>query len=93
MRWAAGGLWAGCGAAKLLLLLYHPHYRCYHASQIKNKAYILYIQKQMKMDWDLTPEVIDFIAGSVAGAVSVAVGQPFDTVKVNETMPLQLTYL
>jgi hypothetical protein len=47
----------------------------------------------MKMDWDLTPEVIDFIAGSVAGAVSVAVGQPFDTVKVNETMPLQLTYL
>mmetsp|Transcript_11422 Transcript_11422/g.18597 ORF Transcript_11422/g.18597 Transcript_11422/m.18597 type:complete len:282 (+) Transcript_11422:74-919(+) len=31
---------------------------------------------------ELSPEVIDFVAGSIAGAVSVAVGQPFDTVKV-----------
>jgi solute carrier family 25 carnitine/acylcarnitine transporter 20/29 len=34
------------------------------------------------MGFELGPEIIDFIAGSVAGAVSVAVGQPFDTVKV-----------
>mmetsp|Transcript_3962 Transcript_3962/g.6200 ORF Transcript_3962/g.6200 Transcript_3962/m.6200 type:complete len:285 (-) Transcript_3962:170-1024(-) len=30
----------------------------------------------------LTPESIDFIAGSVAGAISIVVGQPFDTIKV-----------
>ena len=35
------------------------------------------------MGYDLSPAVVDFIAGSIAGAVSVAVGQPFDTVKVS----------
>lgn len=34
------------------------------------------------MGFQLSSEAIDFIAGSVAGAVSVAVGQPFDTIKV-----------
>jgi hypothetical protein len=37
------------------------------------------------MGIELSPEIIDFVAGSVAGAVSVAVGQPFDTVKVSTT--------
>jgi solute carrier family 25 (mitochondrial carnitine/acylcarnitine transporter), member 20/29 len=30
----------------------------------------------------LTPESIDFISGSIAGAISIVVGQPFDTIKV-----------
>ena len=34
------------------------------------------------MGFDLSAEIVDFVGGSVAGAVSVVVGQPFDTVKV-----------
>lgn len=30
----------------------------------------------------MTPESIDFISGSIAGAISIIVGQPFDTIKV-----------
>ena len=44
---------------------------------------ILHLCKDMGIE--LSPEIIDFVAGSVAGAVSVAVGQPFDTVKVSAT--------
>lgn len=31
----------------------------------------------------LTQETIDFLAGSAAGALSIVVGQPFDTIKVS----------
>jgi hypothetical protein len=34
----------------------------------------------------LTQEKIDFLAGSAAGALSIVVGQPFDTIKVSHTL-------
>jgi hypothetical protein len=35
----------------------------------------------------LTQETIDFLAGSAAGALSIVVGQPFDTIKVTLSPP------
>jgi hypothetical protein len=35
----------------------------------------------------LTQETIDFLAGSAAGALSIVVGQPFDTIKVTISSP------
>lgn len=53
---------------------------------------LVYQKFIIDMGFDLSPEIVDFVAGSVAGAVSVAVGQPFDTVKVNFWTEILMTY-